>query len=760
MKMKMKMKKICSNSHNFLSADDGYGYGYGHGFRSIFTRLLKDCIRNASQQKKKQQQKKQRKKPQQKLLLLLRADPLLSHGPILHFIVTAHDLDTDFFYGSQLIRFYSASDDLPAARATFLRLPNPNPFAWSEIISAHAHHGLPCESIRLYRQMLLSGSPADGHVMVSVVQACARIGCLELGKLLHVEAMAGGFLGFMHSSTSMDMYFPCGRSDGSRATKRDVVMDVSSKCGNLDVCSMMEGDATVCNDNSTSIKRCGKCGNLDGRRAIQRDMVMCYDASVVATHAECKQLDGNHAMQRHVSVCNDGSFVIDTGCGDIDGNRIMPRCMRMCATATTNAHSKCGCLEEQLFHQKMRRNVAMCNNALIDMYAKCGSLDAACKLFLQMVDRDIVTWNSLMTSLMDHGHVESALLLFCRMLEEAVVDPDEVTFLVLVRLAAYESCYDLRTTIHCFIIERIGDELTVKVGSALIDMYVAHGSIYDAQKLFFDTPNRNMVTWTTMMLGYTQCGLCQEAFQAFDQMKQEGLRPDNIAIVSILQACATAVQLGRGKAVHLYTLDDCEEIDPMVGSALIDMYFKCGSAESAAQVFSKVSSPSGVIWNTMINGYAQYGAHELAIQCFQDMRGQGIAPDCATFVSIFSACSHAGVLEDGIVHLQSMVNDYDLALGLKHHMCLVDLLGRSGHTTYAQDLLQSLPFSPCDVGWRSLMTHCRTLGDVFRGRQCFDHLVQIDASEPTAYALMADIYRDAGMTEECEKMLRVGCPSP
>lgn len=516
----------------------------------------------------------------------------LAEGRIVHCLITTKGLDTHSFLGAHLIRMYAVCGSFLDAFHSFTRLPNPNVFAWSAIISAHAKLGQPHQAIMLYDRIELSGAHIDAYVMVSVLTACTNLACLQLGKVLHVKILA-------------------------------------------------------------------------------RDLL----------------------------------------------------------------------------------SVNIVGNVLVNMYAKCGDLVGAAEVLGRLPQRDVVTWNTLISGYADHGHAQSALHVFLQMLQEGM-RPDHVTFVAIMKSSLCTNSLNEGKLMHGLIVE-CGMEAILHVGSTLIDMYAANGNLEDAHEVFIQMPERNIVTWTAMAAGYTQHGHSQEALHVFQQMQQEGLHPDHVTLVSILQACSKMLGLDQGKAIHTYILDHGDEADAMVGSALIDMYFKCGSIEGASRVFDKLPRQNVVIWNTMIAGYAQHGAHKLALQCFCDMRREGLVPDDTTFVSILSACSHAGILNIGCCHFESMRVNYGLAPAVDHYMCMVDLLGRTGCVKEAEALLQTVPFWPCEVGWRSLLTHCRTSGNVDLARQCFNHLTLIDAKEPTTYALMSEIYANAGMMEDLEKIEEV-----
>jgi len=156
------------------------------------------------------------------------------------------------------------------------------------------------------------------------------------------------------------------------------------------------------------------------------------------------------------------------------------------------------------------------------------------------------------------------------------VSPNKFTFIQLIK-----ACAPLRTLedgrlVHKQLIQT-GCESDVFVGSSLVDMYAKCGSIEDAWRVFNKMPSENVVTWSTMIWGHVQCGQGQKALGQFQEMKQEGVDPNSVTFVGVLNACATVLGLEEGRCVHQEVIQSGLELDVFVGSSLVDMYAKCGA---------------------------------------------------------------------------------------------------------------------------------------------------------------------------------------
>ena len=150
-------------------------------------------------------------------------------------------------------------------------------------------------------------------------------------------------------------------------------------------------------------------------------------------------------------------------------------------------------------------------------------------------------------------------------------------------------------------------------------MYAKCGSIRDARLVFDEMGKRNVISWNAMIVGYAQNGHCEEAFEVFRQMQRVGMKPDQITYMSILNACACPVALERGREVHAHIIDAGLQSDVRVGTALVNMYAKCGSIRDARLVFDKMGNRNVISWNAMIAGYAQHGHCEEAFEVFRQM---------------------------------------------------------------------------------------------------------------------------------------------
>jgi pentatricopeptide repeat domain-containing protein 1 len=186
------------------------------------------------------------------------------------------------------------------------------------------------------------------------------------------------------------------------------------------------------------------------------------------------------------------------------------------------------------------------------------------------------------------GQGQKALELYQQMQQEGV-QPDSATFVAALNACASVAALEEGRCVHHQIIQSCL-ELDVFVGSSLVDMYAKCGNIEDAWRVFNKMPSRNVVTWNAMVLGHVKCGQGQKALELFQQMQQEGVQPNSVTFVGVLNACASMIAREEGRCVHQHIIQCGWDSDVYVGSSLVDMYAKCGSMEDAWSVFNKMPS--------------------------------------------------------------------------------------------------------------------------------------------------------------------------
>ncbi|XP_077211477.1 pentatricopeptide repeat-containing protein At3g29230-like [Tasmannia lanceolata] len=382
-------------------------------------------------------------------------------------------------------------------------------------------------------------------------------------------------------------------------------------------------------------------------------------------------------------------------------------------------------------------------NSLIDSYVKCGGgVDAARKLFDEMPERDVVSWNSLISGLVKAGELDEARRLFDEMPERDTVSWNTV-------LDGYTKGGEMNVAFELF--EKM-PERNVVSWSTMISGYSKAGDMEMARLLFDKMPVKNLVPWTIIISGYAEKGLGKEASSLYDQMEMARLKPDAATVVSILSGCAESGLLGLGKRIHAYVDRTKLRFSTQVCNSLVDMYSKSGNLDLAMGVFNGMVERDVVSWNSILQGLAMHGHGERAPKFFDRMMTEGIAPDSVTFVGVLCACTHVGLVDVAQRYFARMERDYGVEPQIEHYGCMIDLLGRGGHLKEAFELVKSMPMEPNAIIWGTLLGACRMHNDVGLAEEVVDQLIKLEPSNAGNYAMLSNIYAAAGHWDDVAKV--------
>lgn len=297
----------------------------------------------------------------------------------------------------------------------------------------------------------------------------------------------------------------------------------------------------------------------------------------------------------------------------------------------------------------------------------------------------------------------------------------------------------------------LGGEVDVVLKNVLIDGYFRLGLVGKARQVFDAMGDRSVVSWNGMISRYIEIGSFKEAVDVFRRMQVEGVRPNYVTLVSVLPAISRIGALELGKWVHIYAERNEIVLDDVLGSALIDMYAKCGSVDKAVQVFEVLPRDSPITWNALLGGLALHGRAKEALNYFSAMEGAGVVPTDVAFIGILNACSHAGLVDEGRYHFDRMVRVYGLRPRLEHYGCMVDMFGRAGLLQEAVELVKNMPMKPDDVIYKALLSACKVHGNAELGSWVANRLVELDPHDSGCYVLLSNLRASLGDWEGVAK---------
>lgn len=401
---------------------------------------------------------------------------------------------------------------------------------------------------------------------------------------------------------------------------------------------------------------------------------------------------------------------------------------------------------QKLFDEMGERD--LCSwNILISGYAKMGWLSEARKVFDEMTERDTFSWTAMISGYVKHKEPANALELYRSMQRNENFLCNKFTISSALAASAAVQSLRLGKEIHAHI-TRMGLDSDAVVWSALLDVYGKCGSLNEARVIFDRTLGKDIVSWTTMIDRYFGDGKWEEGLSLFSDFLSSGIKPNDFTFAGVLNACAhkTAEELGR--QVHGQMMRTGFDPHSFAASALVHMYTKCGSVERANKVFNWLPKPDLVSWTSLINGYAQNGQPHEALKLFDSLLRSGTKPDHVTFVGVLSACTHAGLVDKGLEYFHSINEKHGLSHTADHYACAVDLLSRSGRFREAEDIINTMPMKPDKFLWASLLGGCRIHGNYEIAERAADALFQIEPENAATYVTLANIYATAGKWSE------------
>ncbi len=390
-------------------------------------------------------------------------------------------------------------------------------------------------------------------------------------------------------------------------------------------------------------------------------------------------------------------------------------------------------------------------NTLLHLYCVCGRIGDAHKLFDEFPQRnDLVSWNSLMGGYVHACQPSMVLDLFCQMCWSGLRASVTTSLSVLSatgdfgNLLGGESLHG-----HCI---RVGFCSDLNVVTALIDMYAKAGNIELGRRVFDEVAEKDVVLWNCLIDKYARSGMVEKAVALLSQMKLQRVKPNSSTLAGLLLACAASGAINVGRCINDYVKEEKMVLDVVLGTALVDMYAKCGFLEKAIEIFDRMERKDVKSWTAMILGYGVHGQARNAILLFYRMEEEGFRPNEVTFLAILSACSHGGLVTEGTRCFERMVSEYGLSPKVEHYGCLIDLLGRAGLLEEAHKLIKSLPIKGDATAWRSLLAACRVYGNVKLGECVMRVLANIYDEHPTDSILLSSTYAIAGRLPEERRM--------
>ncbi|PNX84162.1 hypothetical protein L195_g040216 [Trifolium pratense] len=391
------------------------------------------------------------------------------------------------------------------------------------------------------------------------------------------------------------------------------------------------------------------------------------------------------------------------------------------------------------------------NNTLLQFYCVCRRIEDAHKVFDEFPERnDLVSWNILMGGCVLVSHYSLVFELFLKMCC-CGIKASVATMLSLLSAAGDIGNFVLGKSLHGYCI-KIGFIYNLNVVTALIDMYAKTGRIYLARKVFDGVVEKDVVLWNCLIRIYARNCLVEDAVALLQKMRHERVKPNSSTLVGLLSVYPASGSMQGIRYVTSLIEEEKLELDVVLGTALVDVYAKCGFLDDAMDIFERMEYKDVKSWTAVISGHGIHGQPVNAIRLFNRMEKEGFRPNEVTFLAILTACSHGGLVIEGMEIFKRMVQEHGFSPRVEHYGCLIDLLGRAGMLREAFELIKSLPIKGDATSWRTLLSACRVHGDVKLGECVRDVLNNLNRAHPTDSLLISSTYAVAGRISDLTSM--------
>lgn len=489
----------------------------------------------------------------------------------------------------------------------------------------------------------------------------------------------------------------------------------------------------------------------------------------------------NHCQQFHCAVVKSGTATVNSVMNSLLSLYVKCACSPMVSSSLLMESAN------KLFDELPDKD-QLAWTTIITGYVRNGDLDGARRVFNQMDEKLVVAWNAMISGYVHKGLISEAFEMFRQMFLLGI-KYDDFTYTSVLSGCAEAGCFLHGKQLHAYMLRteaktegeflvsvsnalitlywkcdkidqarKIFDQIPVKdivSWNAILSAYVSARRISEAKSFFEKMPVKNSLSWTVMISGFAQNAFGEEGLRLFNEMRFNDIEQCDYAFAGAITACAVLAALEQGRQLHGQIIRLGFDSSLSAGNALITMYARCGVVEAAHTLFYTMPCVDSVSWNAMIAALGQHGHAAQAIKLYQEMLEEQIWPDRITFLTILSACTHAGLVDEGRLIFSSMSKDFGINPGEDHYARLIDLLCRAGKFSEALDVIQNMPFEPGAPIWETLLAGCRNHRNLDLGVQAAKKLFDLIPQNDGTYILLSNMFSTAGLWEDAAKVRKL-----
>ncbi|CAN1157882.1 Putative pentatricopeptide repeat-containing protein At5g09950 [Linum perenne] len=721
-----------------------------------------------------------------------RSGCMFSEGIQVHNFVIKSGFMLDVFVGTSLVHFYGMYDLAISANQVFEEIPDKNVVSWTALMVAFSEHGDPKSVMKLYQRMRNEGVNCNSNTLATVISSSGSLedGNLGLQLLGHImktgletdPSVANSLISMFGNNGRLEEatnVFDCMNERDTISWNSIITVNVHNgfceaalkyfnwmrldhgKINYTTLSALLSGCCSVDNSQYGRGIHClaTKLG-LDLNLFVCNNLIGMYAAASRTAEAEkvfhsmgSRDLISWNSMMvcyAEDGKCTDALKIFNHILYTIKAVDYVTFTIAVAACADPEYVSLGKVLHGIIIMTGLNENMIV-GNALVTLYCKSGLMTEARKVFQTMPRRGAVTCNALIGGYADSDEAEESFQIF-RLMRREGMDISYITISSI--LGACLSAIDLSKhgmAIHAYIVQT-GFESDEYVSSSLISMYANCGDICSSFRTFEEIANKMNVAWNTLIKASVNHGYIEEALKLFVDMRRAGIRLDQFSVSECLAATAQLAILEEGQQLHGLAIKHGLELYPFVANATMDMYGKCGELEDVVRMIPLSDERSQLSWNILISSFAKHGDFAKAIESFNEMLQLGVKPNHVTFVSLLSACSHGGLVEEGLRYYDSMTKEFNISPRIAHCVCMIDLLGRSGRLDKAEAFIKEMPIPPTDFVWRSLLAACKVHGNLQLGRKAAENLIALNPSDDSAYVLYSNVCSTSGRWGDAENV--------